>query len=389
MDQIIGNIGENKVNVDIKKNRMNEMDVFKPGGEFMNAFANFENIFANFNGHSNGNGRGMGTSMSTSTNGNGTTNTYTINSTGDLSKTLASIPAIANQPGLVDTINNAVNQAMAIAMKQSGGGGNYTYNYNNGELQSQPQQRREPNQKMKETMERHKLQREQRNRDRAERIQDPCLYIIAVHVDKTLSLLSKEDINKKVGEFKLTLDKNLLNEVNAYKQLGFKTQKISIDDVRDSLRVDRDSLYPLLYYASHLLKSNIIFKQTKDTEKDKAPKTHVVEYDPEVDSYIYMTDMMVQVDGGKEEPQFAEEKADGFAAQRDNTYQSKIANIDVQKLKKMTVKDLKTLALELKVELVKTVETTHPDTGIKTTKKAALLKDELVEKISTLINSSI
>jgi hypothetical protein len=205
-------------------------------------------------------------------------------------------------------------------------------------------------------------------------------------------LLSKEDINKKVGEFKMTLDKNLVNEVNAYKQLGFKSQKLSLDDVRDSLRVDRDTLYPLLYYASHLLKSNIVFEQTKDTEKDKAPKTHVLEYDPEVDSYIYMTDLLKKAEeggNGKEEPQFAEEKESGFKEVRDSTYNNKIANIDVQKLKKMSVKDLKTLALELKIDLVKTVETVNPDTGIKTTKKAALLKEELVEKISTLIKSSI
>ena len=362
MDQVIDIIGDNKVNIDIKKNRMNEMDVFKPGGEFMNAFANFENIFANFNSTSKGVRVGNG-------------NTYTINGTGDLSKTLASIPAIANQPGLVDTINNAVNQAMNIAMKQSnGGGGSYTYNCSTGEQEPQPR-KRELSQKMKETMERHKLQREQRNRDRVERIQDPCLYIIAVHVDKTLSLLSKEDINKKVSEFKVTLDKNLLNEVNAYKKLGFKAQKMSLDDVRDSLRVDRDNLYPLVYYAGHFLKSNVIFVQKE--------KTHVMEYDSGVDSYIFMTDEF------DSEPQFAEERLEGFKEYRDRTYKQKIADIDVQKLKKMTVKDLKTLAIELKIDIVKIVETVNQDTGIKTSKKAPLLKEELVEKISTLINSSI
>jgi hypothetical protein len=370
MNQVIGNIGENKVNVDIKKNRMNEMDVFKPGGEFMNAFANFDNIFSNFKGMKGG----------------GVTNTHNISSTGDLSSTLASIPAIANNPGLVETINNAVNQAMEIAMKQKSGG-NFTYNYTNGQLQPEmntyTQQKREPNQKMKETMEKHKQQREQRNRDRSERIQDHALYIIASFIDKTLSLLSKEEINRKVGEFKSTLDKNLVNHIDAYKQLKFKAQKISLDDVRDSLRVDRDSLYPLLYYASHLLKSNIVFVQTHDTEKDPAPKTHVVEYDSSVNTYIYMTD---ELEGS--DVQFAEDR-DGFKELYDSTFQTKISNIDIQKLKKMLVKDLKTLAIELKVDLSKTIETTNPETGITTTKKSPLLKEELVEKISTLINSSI
>ena len=383
IDNIVSGLGENKVNVDIKKNRMNEMDVFKPGGEFMNAFANFENIFGNFK-----NRKGGSQDQTTyNVNYNTPTGTTTRNcTTGDLSATLASIPAIANSPGLADTINNAVNQALALAMKHNGqGGGNYTYNYTtsaNGEPQLvevpnyQNRERREPSQKMKETMERHRLQREQRIRERSEKVLDPPLYIIAAYIDKTLSLFSKEEINKKVGEFRSTLDKNLTNHVDAYKEFKFKSQKISVEDVQCSLRRDRDSLYPLVYYASHLLKSNVIMVESS------AKKTHSVEYDKESDKYIFMTDELLN-----NEPQEAEER-DGFRSYSENAFKDRIKNIDVKGLKKMLVKDLKALATDLKIDLIKTVETKNVETGVITSKKTALLKDEIIDKITALVQAN-
>ena len=64
-------------------------------------------------------------------------------------------------------------------------------------------------------------------------------------------------------------------------------------------------------------------------------------------------------------------------------------NVNNKNLKKILVKDLKTLATELNIDLYKVVDTVDTVSGKTTSKKTALLKDELVEKISSLINRSI
>jgi hypothetical protein len=109
-------------------------------------------------------------------------------------------------------------------------------------------------------------------------------------------------------------------------------------------------------------------------------KTHCFEYDKDSDKYIFFTDELLN-----NEPQEAQERSEGFKSYSENAFKDKIKNIDVKGLKKILLKDLKVMATDLQIDLFKTVETKNVETGVITTKKTALLKDEIIGKITALV----
>lgn len=347
-DDVLSRLGENKVNLNIKTNKMNEMDVFRDGGEVRNAFSNFDNIFGTFKN------KKCPSICNIKINTPAGTVTRTYN--GDINYALASMP-----PNLANTIGNVVAQAMEVTKQLAGG-----VNEDGSRVYSK---------KMLDTMERHQKEREERKKDLESRLAevDPLLYTIASYIDKTLPLFSQVDINKKVNDFRDTLLENLKNHIDAYRQFNFKAKKISIDDVIKSLNKGRENIYPVIYYASNLLKSNIVCEEV--LKKNEV----IVEYGGENDNYIYMRD------DGKE----AEDHPEGFRSYIMKHIDKVISHYDNKNLKKMLVKDLKVLACELKIDIYKVVDTVDAVTGKQTVRKTALLKDELVEKISSLINRSI
>lgn len=367
-DDILSCLGDNKVNVNIKTNKMNEHEVFKIDGDFMNAFTNFDNIFGNFKNNKN---------PVCNIKINTPTGTITKTCNGDLNDALSSIPGILSNKSLANTINKAVFQALEVSKK-----------YQEGTQNSQGQQSRTPvcSKNMQETIERDRNERDERLKQRVPNEADNILFTIASYVDKTLPLFSQIDINKKLINFRDTLLDNLKNHNDAYKQFNFRSKKISYNDVVASLRSDREDSYPLIYYASNLFKSNIILEEISKKKvviiEFKGSETNS-DQSSQNDSYIYMKD------DGKE----AEERIEGFKSYNekhiDEVIEQKRNTIGIKNLKKMLVKELKTLATELNIDLYKVVNTLDTVTGKNTSKKTALLKDELVEKISSLINRSI
>ena len=202
-------------------------------------------------------------------------------------------------------------------------------------------------------------------------LSDPLMYAIALYVDNTLSLFKVDEINAKVDAFRDTLMTNLTNHVDGYKKMKFKSQKFSLEDVKSSLLSNREDVRPLLYYASRLLMKNIVYKSNNS-------QNLLIPYDDATVSYV-LFDMTDRAD-----PKF-EDLTTGFDEVKRGEFDAKVRNIEVEKLKKMLVKDLKQLATELGIDTSKQV--IDPNTG--KSKKTQLLKEEMIEKISDVINKNI
>lgn len=191
-------------------------------------------------------------------------------------------------------------------------------------------------------------------------ISDPFMYVIASYIDKTLSLFKIEDVNKKVEEFKKQLSDNLINHNDAYRKMKLKTLGIELDDLQQQiLSSSRKEKKSTLIYVSKFLKKNIVWNGISE-------KPEIIKYDEEDDNYV-----LLKVDSS--------EDRDGFRNILNQELKGKVNNLSQQNLKKMLVKDLKIIAQDFKIDLFKIVDG----------KKTTLLKEELVEKISAVINRSI
>lgn len=197
-------------------------------------------------------------------------------------------------------------------------------------------------------------------------IADPLMYQIAAYIDKTVALFKIEDINKKVDEFRETLGANLTNHVNAFKNMKLKSLKISLDDIRDSLSAARNTPYPMLMYVSKLIKTNIVIR-SKDNVILHAVEYHDNESEAQ-DKYLALCEVI-------EESPEAPELSHGFNEVVGRVKAEKLDGMSEQKLKKMLVKELKTLATHLGLQTSKTVDG----------KRVSLLKDELVAVIVALM----
>jgi hypothetical protein len=202
------------------------------------------------------------------------------------------------------------------------------------------------------------------------RLNDPLMFAMANYVDKTLSLFSIEEINKKVAVFKTELKTNLDNHHQAYKKLTLKTTKKTIDEIRSLIdNADRKEYEPLLVYFGRLLKKNVCFRLDDTVCSVKVSDDNM---------YLNITECKDEKQGMKQWIQVDE--CHGFDTALDTIVKSKVERYkNIQNLKKILVKDLKIIAEDLGIELFKVVDG----------KKISLLKEELVDKISELVHTSI
>jgi hypothetical protein len=192
-------------------------------------------------------------------------------------------------------------------------------------------------------------------------LQDPFMYIVASYVDNTLTLLKPEDINKKVSEFKQTLADNLTNTTDAYKKLKLKSIVKDVDVLKSEILSNDRTQYDMIgSYLSKLFKRNIIISRTGSV------KQTFINVDTD-DGYLEIgdTSFIIKETGFKD-------AAIALVKQRFNIENK-------EKLKKLLVKDLKTIAGDLNIPTYKTIDN----------KKISLLKEELVEKISSVITTII
>jgi hypothetical protein len=192
-------------------------------------------------------------------------------------------------------------------------------------------------------------------------LQDPFMYIVASYVDNTLTLLKPEDINKKVSEFKQTLADNLTNTTDAYKKLKLKSIVKDVDVLKSEiLSNDRTQYDTIGSYLSKLFKRNIIISKTGSV------KQTFINVDTD-DGYLEIGDRSFII------------KETGFKDATIALVKQRFNIENKEKLKKLLVKDLKTIAGDLNIPTYKTIDN----------KKISLLKEELVEKISSVITTII
>lgn len=179
--------------------------------------------------------------------------------------------------------------------------------------------------------------------------QDPLMEAFACQVDPTLSLFSGADMCKKVNEFRKNLIDNLDNHHQAFKHIPFRMFKLTMEDVKTCLTSpDRTSNLPLLVYMSNLLKSNIVMgRDTIHYDTDRYIIIHKTPFDK------YEFDLHEQ----------------GFSQLR--CQQAK--QVEPKKLNTMLVSELRALASQLNIPIVKTT-----DEG----KKKQLLKADLISEIT-------
>jgi uncharacterized protein YaaW (UPF0174 family) len=141
--------------------------------------------------------------------------------------------------------------------------------------------------------------------------------------------------------------------------------KVSIEDIKKSLVADRDTFIPALYYISRILNKNIIFSALKPTES----------------ANIFLSD------DEEGHLHIVQDASDAFTVEeKTESYKSAILEMhkevlqDKEKLKKMTVTNLRTVANELGVNTYKT----DPQTN----KKTLLLKEPLVEALYQVLHDT-
>jgi hypothetical protein len=193
---------------------------------------------------------------------------------------------------------------------------------------------------------------------------DFFMLAVASFVDPTMTLLKLEDQHTKTKKFVESLIENLTNHNEAYKKFKLKSLKVSVEDIKKSLSADRDTFIPALYYISHILNKNIIFSALKPKESaniflsdDEEGHLRIVQ-DPE--SFT------------------VEEKTESYKNAIMEMHKEVLQ--DKEKLKKMTVTNLRTLANELGVNTYKT----DPETN----KKTLLLKEPLVEALYQVLHNT-
>lgn len=193
---------------------------------------------------------------------------------------------------------------------------------------------------------------------------DQLLNAIACQVDPSLTLYSGQELAKKLEVFRNMLHDNLDNFHDAYKKVGFKKYKMTVEDVKECIKnPNREDSAPLFVYIAHLLQCNVVVDATNEAytyPNDRFMKIHKTSY------------------GGYE----FEMHETGFA-QAYHTLQSKVAtdvckDLSEQKLKNMLVKDLVEVATKLKIPTTKVGEDG---------KKKSLLKAELLTEIERHIAS--
>lgn len=195
-----------------------------------------------------------------------------------------------------------------------------------------------------------------------EKRQDKFMMAIASHIDPTMSLLNTEDQVKKTRDFTTSLVDNLTNHNESYKKLNLKSFKISVADIKNALTSDRTSYIPALYYVSRLLNKNIIFKS-------ELPKESInICINDEATDYL-------QIFQDETNSFTIEEKSESYKDAIISMYKNLLQ--DKEKLKKMTVANLRSLANELGVNTYK-VDT-------ESNKKTLLLKEGLVETLHQVI----
>jgi hypothetical protein len=193
-------------------------------------------------------------------------------------------------------------------------------------------------------------------------LQDPFMYIVASYVDNTLTLLKPEDINKKVSEFKQTLADNLTNTTDAYKNLKLRSIVKDVDVLKSEILSNERIQYDMIgSYLSKLFKLNIIIART-----GCVTQSFINDVDT-CDGYLEIGESgFIKKDTGFKNAAIA------IVKQRFNIENK-------EKLKKLLVKDLKAIAGDLNISIYKVIDN----------KKIYLLKEELVEKISSVITTII
>lgn len=182
---------------------------------------------------------------------------------------------------------------------------------------------------------------------------DPLLHSIATQVDPSISLFSGQELYKKLDQFRRMLSDNLDNYHDAYKKIGFKKHKLSLEDVKDSImNPKRTSHQGLLLYAANLLKCNILVEETSET------------FEYANDRYLILR----RTSFGEYECELHET---GFSLVK--KAETTAMEVDPKKLNGMLVKELRELAQKLHLSISKTGEDG---------KKKNLLKDELITEIS-------
>lgn len=198
----------------------------------------------------------------------------------------------------------------------------------------------------------------------ANNVPDQLLQAIACQVDPSLTLYSGMDLQKKLDTFRTMLCDNLDNFHDAYKKVGFKKYKMTLEEVKECIKnPSRENAAPLFVYISHLLQCNVIV-------------------DGHHDVFTFPNDRYMKVTktsyGGYE----FEMHESGFSVEYQH-HQTHVANdvckdISEQKLKNMLVKDLVEVANKLNISTAKVGEDG---------KKKSLLKAELLSEIQRHIAS--
>lgn len=199
-----------------------------------------------------------------------------------------------------------------------------------------------------------------------EKIEDPFMYCLCCHIDKMLSLFGAAEANKKVATMKQDLCDNLTNHHQAYKKLGLKSTKNTADEIKEFiLDPCRQDFKTILTYFALLMHKNMVFEQQGKDATDLIVPTST----DENDSYVHVQGTLNE--NGTLMYSF-NEVPNGFRELKAARMQQKIAQYrKVENLKKLVVKDLKEIATELEIPLIKVVEG----------KKISLLKEELVGEI--------